>query len=287
MWREYLLASSIDEALERLAQHDGQARLVAGGTDLVLQCQRGECPAQVLVDITRIPGLDRVVEEDGWVTLGAAVTHAQAAALELVRAKGRILADACRVIGGPQVRNAGTLVGNLVTALPAADAALALLALEGEAEVASLAGRRWLPLADFHEGIRRCRVEPCREMITRLRFRALGSDYRCAHERLARRKVHALPILNVAAVAALRQGAFADVRIVIGPVATRPLRVRECEAMLDGQPAEPALIREAAERAASLCRPRDSLLRGSGEYRRTLVSVMVRRALERVAGVAA
>ncbi len=286
MWREYLFAASVDEALQHLSDRDGEARLIAGGTDLVLQCQREECPARTLVDITRISGLDRIAEEDGWVTLGANVTHAQAAASELLRRRGRILADACGVIGGPQVRNVGTLVGNLVTALPAADAALALLALDAEVDVAAPDGRRWLPLADLHEGIRRCRVNPCREMIVGLRFRPLGPDYACAHERLARRKVHALPILNVAVAGALRDGRFADVRIVVGPVATRPLRVGECEAMLEGRPAGAALIREAAALAVSLCRPRDSLLRGSGEYRRSLVGVMVRRALERIGGVA-
>lgn len=287
MWREYLFAASVDEALQILAGHHGDARLIAGGTDLVLQCQREECPARIVVDIMRIAGLDRIVEEDGWVLLGAAVTHAQAAASDLLRSKARILADACRVIGGPQIRNAGTLVGNLVTALPAADAALALIALNAEAEVVSPAGRAWLPLAEFHEGIRRCRVNPCEQIITRLRFRPLGADFGCAQERLARRKVHALPILNVAAVAALRQGVFSDVRIVVGPVATRPLRARETEAFLKGRAAEPALIREAAALTASLCHPRDSLLRGSGEYRQDLVGVMVRRALERVAGLSA
>ncbi len=285
MWREYQTAATVEEALQTLSRHDGQARLIAGGTDLVLQCQREECPARIVVDITRIPGLDRIVEEDGWVTLGAAVTHAQAAASDLVRRKGRILADACRIIGGPQVRNVGTLAGNLVTALPAADAALALLALDAQAEVVSLLGRAWLPLADFHQDIRRCRVDPCKEMITRLRFRPLGPEYACAQERLARRKAHALPILNVAVVGALHGGAWSDLRMVVGPVATRPLRIRECEEMLEGRRAEAGPVREAAERVASLCHPRDSLLRGSGEYRQALVAVMARRALERVGGL--
>lgn len=286
MWREYLFAPSVDEALRILAEHRGEARLIAGGTDLVLQCQRGECPARAVVDITRIPGLHDITEQDGWVVLGAAVTHAQAAASPVLRNKGRILADACRVVGGPQIRSAGTVVGNLITALPAADAALALIALHAEAEVVSAGGRAWLPLVGFHEGIRRCRVDPCQQMVVHLRFRGLSQEHRCAQERLARRKVHALPVMNVAVVGTVREGAFADMRIAVGPVATRPLRVWEVEAFLEGQPAEAAVVREAATRAATLCHPRDSLLRGSGEYRRQLVGVMVRRALERIAGLA-
>ncbi len=287
MWRDYLFARSVEEALEMLSRHGGEARLIAGGTDLAIQCQRGECPSKVMVDVTRIPCLERIEEEEGWLTVGAAVTHARAASSELVRRRGRLLADACRVIGGPQIRNAGTVVGNLVTALPAADAALALVALEGEAEVASADGRRWLPLADFHLGVGVCRVNPCAEMITRVRFRALGPEWRSAHERLAQRKVHALPILNVAAVGAVRDGRFAEMRIALGPVAVKPLRVRESEALLQGREPSAEAIREAAELAASRCHPRDSLLRGSGEYRQALVAVMVRRALERVAGLGA
>ncbi|MDI7274457.1 MAG: FAD binding domain-containing protein, partial [Anaerolineae bacterium] len=235
MWRDYLFASSVGEALELLGRHQGQARLVAGGTDLVLQCQRGECPAQVLVDVTGIPGVQRIEEEDGFVTLGPCVTHAQAASSELLQRKGRLLADACRIIGGPQIRNVGTLAGNLVTALPAADAALALVALDGDAEVTSTEGQRWLPLSEFHTGVGLCRVDPGVEMITALRFRPLGPEYRSAHERLAQRKVHALPILNVGVIAAVREGRFADVRIAVAPVAPKPLRVRESEALLEGQ----------------------------------------------------
>ncbi len=284
MWRDYLFARSVDEALELLARHEGQARLIAGGTDLVLQCQRGECSAQVLVDVTRIPGMERIDERDGSIILGAGVTHTQAASSALLRLRAPLLSEACRVIGGPQVRNVGTLAGNLVAALPAADASLALVALDGEAEVASREGRRWVPLSEFHAGVGLCRVDPTSEVMTTLRFRSLGSDYRAAHERLARRRVHALPIMNVAAVAAVREGRFADVRIVVAPVAPTPLRLRQCEAFLEGRQATPEVIREAADLAASLVHPRDSLLRGSGEYRRALAGVMVRRALERVAG---
>ncbi len=285
MWREYLMATQVEEALEQLARYSGDARLIAGGTDLVLQCQRGECPARVLVDVMRIPRLDRIEEDGEHVVLGATVTHARIAASDLVRRKGRILADACGVIAGPQIRNMGTLVGNIVTALPAADGTLALTALAAEAEVASPTGRRWLSLAELHQDVGVCLVNPCVEMITRLRFRALGPEYRSAHERIARRKVHALPILNVAVVAALRQGRLADVRIALGPVAPKPLRASASEALLEGQPAGPEIIRQAAELAASVCHPRDSLLRGSREYRQALVAVLVRRALERVAGL--
>ena len=123
-------------------------------------------------------------------------------------------------------------------------------------------------------------------MIASLRFRPLGSGYACAQERLAPRKMHALPILSVAAVGAVKGGAFSDVRIVAGPVADRPLRLRDVEAFLEGRPAEAAVAREAGALAAQLCHPRGSPLRGSAECRQHLVGVLVRRALERIAGSA-
>jgi CO/xanthine dehydrogenase FAD-binding subunit len=287
VWSDYLFADSVQDALQLLSEHGGDARLIAGGTDLVIQCQRNKCPARVLVDVTRIAGLDGIEEEDGWLVLGAAVAHTRAASSPVVRLEAGLLAQACSVIGGPQVRNMGTLVGNLVTALPAADAALALVALGGEADVATPAGGHRLPLIELHQSVGACRVNPCVEMIVRLRVPMLGPEYHWAHERLARRKVHALPILNVGVIAALRDGRFYDVRIALGPVAPTPLRVREAEAFLEGQSAQAEVIREAAGLAASCCRPRDSLLRGSGEYRQALAGVMVRRALARVAGLEA
>lgn len=283
MWSDYLFAASVGEALRLLSEHGGEARLIAGGTDLLTQYGRGKRPARVLVDVTRIPGLDRIEEDGDWVVLGANVTHAQAAASPLLQRRGRLLADACRIIAGPQVRNVGTLTGNLITALPAADAALALIALEAEAQVADSDGSYRLPVDELRQGGGLCRVNPCAEMVTHLRFRALGPEYGSAHERLALRKVHALPIMNVAAVGALRDGRLHDVRIAISPVDTRSLRLCEVEAFLEGQAPGPEVIREAAARVAFCCHPRDSLLRGAGEYRLALATVLVRRALERVA----
>jgi CO/xanthine dehydrogenase FAD-binding subunit len=285
MWRDYLIPTTIEEALRLLARYEGDARLIAGGTDLVLQCQRNECPARVLVDVTHIPGLDSIAEVDGWIVLGATVTHAQVADSAVIRQKAGLLAHACSVVGGPQIRNVGTLAGNFVTALPAADGALALTALDAEAEVTTLDGARWVPLLALQESVGVCRVNPCAEMVTALRIRPLGPEYRSAHERIARRKEHALPILNVGAVGAVRDGRFHDVRIAIGPVAVKPLRLSTSEAALEGQPAGSAAIQVATELVGDQCHPRDSLLRGSGRYRQALAGVLVRRALERVAGI--
>ena len=279
MWQKYLFPATVQEALEMLAAHGGQARIIAGGTDLVLQSQRGQRAATVMVDITRIPGLDGIEEHEDYVTIGCQATHAQIAASPLIHQKAEVLALACGSVGGPQTRNVGTLVGNVVNALPAADGAVALFALEAEVEVADAEGRRWLPIAAMYAGVGKCTIDPCVQMVTAIRFRPLSNGWASAYQRLANRKALALPILNAAVVVGLEDGVCSEVRIAVGPVAPTPFRAREAEAALVGQPPTPEAVVRAARLAADAANPRDSALRGSRDYRKAMVEVLVRRAL--------
>ncbi|NIN68164.1 MAG: xanthine dehydrogenase family protein subunit M [Anaerolineae bacterium] len=281
MWDDYLFPQSVEEALEMLETHGGQARIIAGGTDLVIQSERGRIPARVIVDITRIPGLSRVEERDGFIYVGAQVTHAQVAASASIKSRANVLAEACGSVGGLQIRNVGTLVGNVVNALPAADGAIALFALDAEAEVAERTGRRWTAIADLYAGVGRCTVDSCEAMITQLRFPALGDGEAGAFERLAKRKALILPILNAAVVVGLDGGKVKMARIAVGPVATTPFVAAEAAESLIGAVADQASIAEAALLASQAAQPRDSLLRGSAEYRKSMVEVLVRRALTR------
>jgi carbon-monoxide dehydrogenase medium subunit len=291
MWQDYLFPATVQETLEMLAAHSGQAQIIAGGTDLVLQSQRGQCMATVMVDITRIPGLDAIEEREDYVTIGCQVTHGQIAASPLIRQKAEVLALACGSVGGPQTRNVGTLVGNVVNALPAADGAVALFALDAEVEVAAIDNRRWLPIADMYTGVGQCAIDPCLQMVTAIRFRPLTNGWASAYQRLANRKALTLPMLNVAVVVGLETGHRSQVtglrsngvcnqaRIAIGPVASTPFRAREAEAALVGQSPDAETIAQAARLAADAADPRDSVLRGSRDYRKAMVEVLVRRAL--------
>jgi len=281
MWREYLFPQSVDEALDMLRAHEGRARIIAGGTDLVLQRKQGKSLAEVAVDITRIPGLDGIEMSGGYVHIGAQVTHARAAASPLIRERAAVLAEACSKVGGPQTRNVGTLVGNVVNALPAADSAIALMALNAEAEVVDLEGKQWLPLQELYLGVGQCCVDACTQMITALRFRPLQELHGSAYERLAKRRSLILPILAVAAVVEVRDGRYQDVRLAMGPVAPVPLRVSDAEDLLRGQSVSDAAIRQASSKALEAAQPRDSVLRGSREYRHAMVEVLTRRALAR------
>ena len=281
MWRSYGFPRSVDEALAMLATHDGRARLIAGGTDLVLQLQEAKRQIEALVDVTRIPGLATVTRDDGTISMGAAVTYRQAINSPVLQAGAAVLVEAARRVGSPQIRNVGTLVGNVVNAMPAADAAIALFALGAELEIASPAGRRWAPIETLYEGPGRSKVDPAREMVTAVRFPALGENQGSAFVRLSRRKALALPVLNVAVVIALNGHAFQWARIAMGPVAPLPFRAHTAEEALRGMPADAEAIRQAVEIAAQEAQPRSSLLRASKEYRQETLKVLLRRALER------
>jgi CO/xanthine dehydrogenase FAD-binding subunit len=279
MWDNYVIASSVTDALTKLANLGDEARIIAGGTDLVLQAQRGQCPSRAMVDVTRIPGLNEIVERDGYISIGATVTHAQAAASPLIREKAWLLALACASVGGPQIRNVATLTGNVVNALPAADGAVALFALDAEVQVTTLADQTWVPIADLYEGVGECTLDPCMQMVTALRFRPLSPYMGCDFQRLARRRALVLPIVNAAVVVNVRDGDFVDVRIAVGPVAPTPFRATAAEQSLIGGPVDAAQIARAAQLAAGDAKPRSSAIRGSKEYRTAMVEVLVRRAL--------
>ena len=286
MWDDYLFPQSIEEALDMLEDRGGDARIIAGGTDLALQLQRGRNPARVMVDITRIPGLERIEERDGYIHVGARVTHAQVAASPLIRSRAAVLAEACGSVGGPQIRNVGTLVGNVVNALPAADGAIGLTALDAQVEVTERAGRRWTSISNLYAGVGRCTVDSCQAMITQLRFKALGDAEGGAFERLAKRKALILPILNAAAVVGVEDGTVQRARVAIGPVATNPFVATDAAEWLVGRAPDAAAAANAAKLAAQAAEPRYSLLRGSAEYRKSMVEVLVRRALTRALALA-
>jgi len=268
-----------------LRRYDGRARLIAGGTDLILQLREEGQGLTALVDITRIPELTAIREEGGYLVIGACVTHRQASESPLIRERALALAQACRSVGSLQVRNVGTIAGNVVNAQPAADSAIALLALGAEAQVADAEGRRWLPLEELYEGPGRSRVDPTRQMVTFFRLPLPEGPYASAFRRLARRRALILPILNTAVALALRpqEPVVERARIAIGPVAPVPFRAREAERLLEGAPLEEGILERAAEAASGEARPRTSLLRGSAEYRKEMVRVLVKRALKEAA----
>ncbi|UCC75947.1 MAG: FAD binding domain-containing protein, partial [Anaerolineales bacterium] len=208
---DYVRASTVEEALATLASLRGQGRIIAGGTDLIIQLQRRERKFGCLVDVTRVPGLDEITLDDSYIIVGATVTHAQIERSPLIRERAPVLAEACSMVGSPQIRNVGTLAGNVVNAQPAADGSIALLAMDAEAQIVNLTGHQWVPLASLFVSPGVSRVDATTEMITAFRFRAQAPRESSAYERLARRKAVALPLINVA-VRLLLDAAGAHIR---------------------------------------------------------------------------
>ena len=149
--------------------------------------------------------------------------------------------------------------------------------------MADAGGRRWVPIAELYAGVGRCTLDPCAQMVTAIRFRPLERGQASAYQRLANRKALALPTLAVGTVVGVKDEVCDTVRISVGPVAPTPFRAREAEAALMGQSPTTAAIAHAAELAEQAAQPRDSLLRGSRNYRQAMVGVLVRRALSEAA----
>ena len=160
MWQSYLQPSSLEEALELLEQLNGQARLVAGGTDVLVELQRGVKPTRTLIDISAIHDLKYVRHEGGYLYFGALATHNDVVASAACVEHALPLAQACWEVGAPQIRARATLAGNVVTASPANDTITPLMALDAEVVLASTEGERVVSLHDFYTGVRRTRLKP-------------------------------------------------------------------------------------------------------------------------------
>jgi carbon-monoxide dehydrogenase medium subunit len=283
MWQEYEIPTSVDKALEILARHDGQAQIIAGGTDLIIELQEGKHSANCLVDVTRIPGLDAIEQQDDWIVLGANVTFQQIKDSPLLQEQARVLSEAAATVGALQIQTMATLAGNVVSSLPAADGCVALIALDAEAEIANQNGRSWRPVADLFLGPGKSAVDPTRQMLTAIRFPAAGAYQGSAWERIGRRRALVLPILNCGvSIALTKDGEGIEwARVGLGPVSPVPFRAHKTETFLAGQPANENTFVQAGEIAAGEAQPRTSLLRASKEYRVEVLKVLVRNGLAR------
>lgn len=278
---KYILAQTLEEALDALERYRDKARVISGGTDLLPLIKSGKIKVDCIVDITNITHLNYIDYDNGLIGLGALVTHSEVGSSPLINEKAVLLAEASRALGSLQVRNRGTLVGNVVNASPASDASVALIALDAEAKVVSKNGQRI-------EKVEELFVEPGRtnlssqELVTELRFQGLGPEQGGAFIKLGKRQALAISIVNVAVALTLdrERNIFSDVRIGIGAVAPTPLRARRAEKALMGHLISDETIHNASQEAMKEVSP-VSDIRGSADYRRELTRVLTARAIER------
>lgn len=280
-WNEYIFASSVEDAVAALSAPGSSAHPIAGGTDLLLEIQQGRrAPAYTLVDLTRIPELQRLEQEEDSLSIGAAAPVACIVTHPLVQAHAQALAEACRLIGGPQVRNTATLGGNVAHALPAADGMIALAALDAQVEIAGPGGRRWAALLELFAAPGKNTLARG-EILVRFRVPLRHAGEGSAFDRIMRPQGVALPILNLAVWIA-RQGEYVRAaRIAVGPAGPTPRRALEVEELLTGQPWNAELVGRAVERLRETARFRTSARRASAEYRYHLGGVLLEDVLTR------
>lgn len=280
MVQNYVFPATVSEAVTVLSTNRGKARIIAGGTDLILELQGGKTGCDVLVDLTQIAELKNITEENGCIRIGASVTHAQAASSELVLRHAPALAQACRKVGSLQIRNMGTIIGNIVTGNPAADAAVALACLNTTAEVTNLDGIQNMPLEDMYAGVCLSCIDSCCQVVTHVKFPLKQPGQGSAYLRMEQRKALALPMLAVSAMVSLQGDTFEWVRLLIAPVGAGPQHAVDAEEFLKGAPVCTESIVQAGQLARNQAMFRSSAIRGSKEYRMGVLPVFVERVLE-------
>jgi len=283
MWHDYYSVTEVEEALQILSERGDAARIIAGATDLILELERGVRQGiHTLVDITRVPGLDQIVlDEDEIIHLGPLVTHNHCADSKLIVERAFPLARAAWEVGAPQIRNRGTVAGNLITASPANDTITPLMALNASVLLRSVRGERSVLLSQFYTGVRRTVMEPD-EILVDVFFPALAPNQRGTFIKLGLRRAQAIAVVNAAVVLTLDGQRVSSAAITLGAIAPTIIHAVPAEEYLQGKALTQEIIEQAAALAKESARPIDDV-RSSAAYRREMVRVCVLRALRALA----
>ena len=275
---EYLTPETVKETVELLTLHQGQARLMAGGTDLLLDMKRRkETPAYV-IGLKQIRDLDFInYDKTIGLSFGPLVTVHVIETSPLINEKFPVLSQAASVLGSVQVRNLATVVGNLCSALPSADMAPGLIVLGAQMRIAGAKGEHIVAVEDFFAAPGESVLSPD-ELVTEVRVPNPPAQAGMVYLKHMSRSAMELSTIGVATLVALKNGFCDEVRICLGTAGPIPARATNAEGILKGKHPDNGLIKKAAEVAAHECNPRSSI-RASEEYRRELVKVLTRKAL--------
>lgn len=276
---DYQAPKTLDEACRLLQEANGRAKVVAGGTDLVVRLRYGKERPSLLIDITKLEELQGIEETDGCLSIGAAVSHSEIAVSPLVRQYGAILSEAASQIGSPQIRNLGTIGGNIINASPAADTLPPLLVLDAVGKVISLDGGREVPLSQLFRGPYESTLKT-NEILVRIFFKKISQEMRSSFIRLARREAMAIARMSLALLFRIEDGKIKDLRFAPGAVLPVPERLKEVEEFLEGRSPEEGLLKEAS-RKVSETMIRRSGIRPSTSYKAPVVEALFLRAMRR------
>lgn len=276
---DYIVPESAAAAVALLAEHGERACPLAGGTDLVVDLKHSPGNIHLLVDVSGLEEFRGIEETDEGLRIGSMVTYGEIMENPFCLEKTPEVVAASHTVGAVQTRNLGTIGGNLVTCVPSADSAPALMVLDAEVTVIGAEGHRRMPIEEFFVGPRKTILEP-HELLVDIRIpkRTLGKP--SSFYKFGLRKGQALALVNAAAALELEGGKIVEPRIALGAVAPTPIRALKAEAILAGQEPTTAVIDEAAQVAVTECKPIDDF-RASANYRRQLIKTLTQRVVAR------
>lgn len=277
---EYIQPATIEQAISLLTKYDGKAKVIAGGTDLVVQMRRKETRPQYVVDITGIPGLNYIdYDEKQGLRIGALTTIRALETSTELHQRYPVISQAASQLGSVAIRNVGTLGGNLCNAAPSAETAPSLIGLGARAKVIGPDGERIVPLEDFFKGPGST-ILNTGELLAEVQVPVPLPGTRGIYLKHGIRGTVDLAIVGVAVIVTLEAGGEVcqDINIVLGAVAPTPMRARSAEEMMRGKRVDDALINRSAQAASDAARP-ISDVRASAEYRKEMVKVFTRQAL--------
>jgi carbon-monoxide dehydrogenase medium subunit len=297
---EYFKPETLEEALTLLAKYGDKAKLIAGGTDVIVMIKQKAMAPDVLISLGGIAGLNQI-KFNGSLSIGPMVTHRAIEKSEVIKKNFSALADATDFLGSVQIRNVATIGGNICTAAPSADTATPLLVFGTQAKIKSLKGERTVPVEEFFKGPGETVLKPG-ELVRELLIPKLLPNTGSAYYKLQRRLALDLPILGVCVLLSLDKNKVTcsdmlctaspissilhkmeedeiickDVRIALGVAAPTPMRAVKAEALLRGRKLSDELLEEVAHTASQEAQPRDTI-RGEAWYRKDMIRVLVKR----------
>ncbi len=279
---DFYAAKDASEAVALLAQHGPAVKVIAGGTDLLadLKFASASHAPKVVVDISRADDLRGIDTTEQGLRIGALVTHTEIMRSPVIRDLFPALVDAAHTIGAVQTRNLGTLGGNLVTAVPSMDSGPTLVALDAIVTIASPEGRRQMPLTEFFVGPRKTVLKP-HELLVEIIIPKENVGKPTHFLKFGLRKGQALALVNVAAAFWVDwdKNTFVAPRVALGAVAPKVMHAPSAEGYLEGKTITPEAMAEAGKLAVNDAKPINDF-RASAAYRRDLIAVLTKRALE-------
>jgi xanthine dehydrogenase FAD-binding subunit len=281
---DYVTFTSLDDTLDFLARHGDESKVIAGGTDLMIELARGEIKPHYIVNLLDIEELKAIHVHEDRISIGPAVTHTELAESPILHRFAPVLPQGAGLIGSPQIRNQGTIGGNIGNASPGADTVPALMVLNSQLKVIRRGNERWIPLADFFLSPHQTALAGD-ELIAEIAVEKLPEHTPSSFQRVARRRAMDIAQMSVAVVLFMGEDGecIHEARIAPGSVTPRPVRIREAEMILQGQRASDQLV----ERAASEVSDRaidETDLQWLPAYKKPALKVLVIRAIKEALG---